>query len=336
MADSLEQLLIDAKDIRARGMAPDRIVLRAIGLGCDTRKAIKEATGLDYGSIEKALERESLTVHKSTKGMIERLTLASQNGSSAPKAPFNPAFSPKKPPTNESILTCESCGKPRSPGSGKQCRDCYQGKKKTFTPEDRVRAGEMCAQGKSMYEIASAFGMKTSTFDLRRRQDPLLEEAIQRGRDVYMEAGEAESEDEPVAYIDEPEAPAAAPMKIELTEDDRAPVLTKPEIRERIAKMLHIEAVDSPVLTDALIEAEQAITAHVLANQPPPALLDLTRLPSALIKEIRDDDAFFANAYDTLIGILSDDMEDNEKAAIWTLILYLKSLDAQRWEFRKP
>lgn len=333
MPDTLEQLKTDAADIRERGMAPDRIVLRAIGLGCDTRKAIKDATGLDYAAIEKALEREAGTICKSTKGPIERLSLADGNGH-APAAVFNPPFSEKKPPTGESELTCESCGKPRSPGSGSKCNDCYRGAKKTFTPEDRVRAGEMRAQGKTMYQIASAFGMKTSTFDSRRRQDPLLEEALERGRDTYMRSGADESEDEPVAYIEETEAPVVAPMKIELTEDSRAPVLTKPEIRERIAKILAIEAVDSPVLTDALVEAEQLITAHVLANQPPP-VLDLTRLPSALIKEIRDDDAFFASAYDTLIAILSDDMDGDEKAAVWTLILYLKSLDAQRWEFRK-
>lgn len=47
MPDSLEQLRADATDTIERGMAPDRIVLRAIGLGCDTRKSIKEATGLD-------------------------------------------------------------------------------------------------------------------------------------------------------------------------------------------------------------------------------------------------------------------------------------------------
>lgn len=93
-----------------------------------------------------------------------------------------------------------------------------------------------------------------------------------------------------------------------------------------------VEDADSPVLREAIQLIEQETTERMLASRPPHHLADFSNLPSAVIKEIRDDDAYFINAYETLIGILDHRMEFEEKAAIWTVILYLKSVEAYRWD----
>lgn len=391
MPDTLEQLKTDAAEIRERGMAPDRVVLRAIGLGYGTRRELREVTGFDYAAIEKALERESGAIRFTTKGSIERISLADGNGNEVPKAiPFNRPMSEKKAPTpnasggyviadsrKESELKCESCGKPRSPGSGRLCRSCYRGaadEKKKAGGRSRVQVNfdyalitSMIAEGKTLKEIAKFYGMSYWTFYDRRFQDPQLKAAFAEGKAKKRQRSARRTPKEdvsPVGYIEEKSEPStgavsaglsepSAPVikisavnsktgetvknpKAELVMDERAPILTRPEIRERIAGMLYIQDINSPVLTDALVEAEKAITAHVLAQQKPygsaeELLARFNTLPSALLKEIRDDDAFFANAYDTLIGILDNRMADDEKAAVWTLILYLKQIESERY-----
>jgi hypothetical protein len=100
LADSLEQLKTDAAETLAAGQNCDVLVLRAIGLGCDTRARIKEVTGFDYAAIEKALEREAGAIQLDSSGPVDRLSLAGarSNGNGAGKAdiPFNPP-TPRKP-----------------------------------------------------------------------------------------------------------------------------------------------------------------------------------------------------------------------------------------------
>lgn len=49
--------------------------------------------------------------------------------------------------------------------------------------------------------------------------------------------------------------------------------------------------------------------------------------PSAILKQLVNDDSYFMNAYETLIGILDSDMDQKEKDAVWVLICYLKDTE---------
>lgn len=51
--------------------------------------------------------------------------------------------------------------------------------------------------------------------------------------------------------------------------------------------------------------------------------------PSVVLKRIVWDDDFFMVSYETLLMILDDDMKDEEKAAVWLLLRYLKRVEKQ-------
>lgn len=363
-AEEWEDLAVAAQRCRDAGGIADALVLEAIRLGAGTRKELKERLQhFGYDAIEKALERQSGEIRMKQAGPIERFELVGSNGHRLPKAiPFDRPTSEKKAPSGDGMtkpefedalkkasapvdLTCESCGNPRAPGSGRFCRPCY-GKSRQFTPEQIAQAEELRAQGKPLHQIAKAFDMSALTFANRRQRQPELEEALDRGWDRW--SGEPETETSPVGYIAEKKAAPSAPVvnvaKIREATGAQSmasrtatlaapkPTETSPvdSLRFRVAQILCIGDPDSPVLTEALLAAEKEITAKILASTERPAL-DLNNLPSAVIKQIRDDDAFFSNAYDTLIGILDDSMDGEEKSAIWTLILYLKNLEKERY-----
>lgn len=335
MPDTVEQLQIDAKETLERGMACDRLVLRAIALGFNTRSMLKGCLGFGYPEIEKALERESGAIRSTQEGQIERFRLADENGSHPVKTEsFNPFVPAKdahitKPviadaerekcgcgrdrehkgrcsarratePRTQRIadLTCEKCGAPRSPLSGRLCRACYEGRNNI-----PANSGE--------------------------------------------QAEPEESEASPVGYIDEAEPEAlkvsvrkevvAAPTSVKIERvnsqtgaraaglaEPSSVVLAPPPTRVALIKLkygeLSIEC-DTPEEAVAIVRR--------IATDPAPMPKTVKRAWSKDFEADDSEEGITGLCYLYLVSMLHDGMEENEKQAVWTLVLYLKRMQAQ-------
>lgn len=61
--------------------------------------------------------------------------------------------------------------------------------------QDIVRAGQLRAEGKTMAQIAAAFGINNTTLSNHRNKDPTLEAALVAGHEEYYRVGEQEDKE---------------------------------------------------------------------------------------------------------------------------------------------
>lgn len=368
MPDSLEQLKTDAAETLARGMNCDRLVLRAIGLGIDTRAQIKEAIGFDYGAIEKALERENAQIRSNQRGPVERFVLAGSNGNGVPKGPaFNPRSEDKPEPEAMSITDADR----RSAQKAGVSLDApniqaptetaiaaptdFESKSTGGRPRiqiDKDRAKELRAKGKTLREVAETLDVSFWTLRDHIAQDYELRTAMEEGRREFVDRREAKKKESvsPVGYIGEKPEPSSAP-KISVAKDRVAEVLNAdPEavmgaIYQAEARMTEeiLSAPDHALVAterhakikvrfgEILLECDTPEEAASLIERMRPRAPMAKTVKRAWSRDFESDnteDGTVGLTYLYLVSMLHDGMEEHEKDAVWTLIKYLKRMQA--------
>lgn len=347
MADSLEQLKADAAETRAAGQNCDVLVLRAIGLGIDTRAQIKETIGYGYPEIEKALERKAAEVRSTHKGGIDRFILAGSSGNGIPKAPaFNPTNGNKREPTLEKasvVVDAEVAAE-----SGFEVFDRFEtkctcgredghgGRHWQAIEIDVERVRQLRAEGKTQKEICEALDVNYWTFRDHVARNSELKAALGSKRSAKKESvslvGDVEVKPEPPtgavsAGLPGPVAPvikiahlnsatgaqSIAPPKAELVPAEPRGHVAK--IRLRYGEIL-LEC-DTP---------EEA--ASLISQMRPSMPKTIKRAWSREFESDNTEDGTVGLTYLYLISMLHDGMEEHEKDAVWTLIKYLKRMQA--------
>ena len=192
---------------------------------------------------------------------------------------------------------------------------------------DAVRAGELRAEGKTFREIADILGVNFYTFNDRRYQDKELSTALTLGWLKFKESkGKSLTALERVTSgeITKPEfihALETVSVKVDEVGKQRSEFCLNNCFPED-------ESIGHHVNCDTWTDEERKIMADVQREQEGSVKKSVQAILRMAADDSWDDGAFFPSAYDTLIGILDDGMGDEEKAAVWTLIRYLKRLQA--------
>ena len=294
---AFKELIADAESVRANGISPDWVVLKAIGLGVDTRQQLKDILGFGYDVIEKALERSSADLRSETRGGIERFSLASSGA------------------TAKVEYVCVDCGGPRSYGSGQRCKACYDAKSPTKAARraegvEAEGAPNLCFCGR----VNPPGGRHRGTHRGKAKSAPYLA--------VPVVAAEVVSA--PVTPADAG-VPAVKESSIEVyggVRHQEGSQVSAQEMAswstERVVSFLDelFGCADMDV-TLAMVDA--------IENRKPAREITL-----AWSKEFEspDPEGISGMTMLYLVSLLHDGMEQNEKDAVWTLIQYLKRVDA--------
>jgi hypothetical protein len=205
---------------------------------------------------------------------------------------------------------------------------------------DSQRAGELCAEGKSYREIADALGVNFYTFNDRRYQDVELRKALNEGHRRYKE-----SKGKPLTALER--------VTSKITEQEFTEALEKVSAK----KPSHIEQFvvkddrDSFCLnncdpdtvghnlkcswweTEVGRQVKARLDLIVVEKEPDTQRTQLPRtIKRAWSKEFEDDseEGIPGLTMLYLVSMLHDGMREYEKAAVWTLIQYLKRIEAHR------
>lgn len=146
----------EAANLDSNGSKPDDVILRAIGLGFGTRKALREALGFGYDVIEKCIERNLQFLDTRQNGQIEDFILKNKLDDAAQIIPDGPVQH-----------VCKRCGGPRSAGSIEFCRKCYGKNVNTMTHTTLPNEAKPWSLTRAIKDILPAIKTDDGWFTMR-------------------------------------------------------------------------------------------------------------------------------------------------------------------------
>jgi hypothetical protein len=205
--------------------------------------------------------------------------------------------------------TCVDCGSPRSIGSGQRCRPCYLARaeaKRNGRPRIEVDLQKLedaiADPALSMGEVADRAGIKRNLIYDRKDVDPEFRAAYDRGMERREQTLRSMISEDGVSKSDEI-------ITKTITSNGTNPRTEMPQVERA-------EIVEPDKTEDKIVAKSRGIIPEKFRFPP-----------SAMLKKLVMNDDYFPEAYDTLIGILDADMDEEEQRAVWTLLRYLKRVE---------